>query len=92
MITYVLMTTLYGSILQSACAGDDVLDDDMDNEEPIPVTNALDAICSIRYVRTFIQSRDTPQQIFNSLAQVELHINETYIGNKQTKITDFFKN
>lgn len=80
------------AILQSVRADDDDLDDNMDNEEPIRVTTALDAMCSVSYVRTFLQSRDTPQQILDHLAQVEVYINETNIGTKQTQITDFFKN
>lgn len=80
--------------MQTVCTGDDDLDDDMemDNEEPIRATTTLDAMCSVSCVRNFLQSRDTPQQILDHLAQVEVYINEANINTKQTKITDFFKN
>ncbi|KAF2905650.1 hypothetical protein ILUMI_00528 [Ignelater luminosus] len=61
--------------------------EEIESDEIIPVPTTSDAIRNIEVIRYFVQSRNTPQGIFNKLAKVELHINEiNFARTKQTNI------
>lgn len=85
------------AIVASVSGSEDV-DENEDDEESenvefvaAPVSTS-DALCFAGGLRAFLQSKNTPQRIFNGLADVELFLNDLkFSQTKQSKIHDFFK-
>lgn len=87
------------AIIASVSSASDTYDDDEEDEdaayednEIISVPTTTEALRYVSSVRQFLQSRNTPQNVMDEIAHVELHINEIHFTTiKQTKISDFFK-
>ena len=69
----------------------DQIDSDSDSEEPAPPPSARSASEACSILRQFFQTIDTPQTIFDEIAQIEnkvMKARDTVM--KQSHIQDFF--